>query len=291
MNFLMSVFFMKSKTLFTKSISLLVLILAVLGTQIVHAQLKEPEVRKVDRPLTPLSQGYHNSLGVDVMLNNFGFALGGQYSKVVGPYTELTFQTGITGIRDVSEQNFQDFFTGQRTIPNKYKRALGFPFLFGAERRLFANAIADNFRFFVAGAAGPAMAFVYPYINETEEPGQIGYGLRTTIVDQNGFVRPVEEVNDFFTGWSDGETEWGFSGELKVGVTLGENFKRQTTFEFGYFFYYFKQGLQIMEPRRVVAYEQDPNLGIGVISETEPYFDAQKYFGTPQISIKFGGMW
>ena len=278
--------FMKLHSLTTKSIPLLLLMLAVFGVQISQGQLKEPEVRKVDRPLTPLSQGLHNALEFDVMLNNFGFAIGGQYSRVVGPYTELTFQTGITGIRDVSEQNFQDFFTGQRTIPNKYQRALGFPFLFGVERRLFAEAIADNFRFFVAGSGGPAMAFVYPYINDTDDNG-----LRTTIIDQNGFIRPVEEINDFFTGWKDGDTEWGFSGELKVGVTLGENFKRQTTFEFGYFFYYFKQGLQIMEPRRVVSYRLDENLGIGIIDETEPYFEAQKYFGTPQISIKFGGMW
>lgn len=275
-----------------KSIPLLVLLLAVFGLQISHAQLKEPEVRKVDRPRTPLSEGYHNALEFDVMLNNFGFSIGGQYSRVVGPYTELTFQTGITGIRDVSEQNFQDFFTGQRTIPNKYKRGLGFPFLFGVERRLFAESIADNFRFFIAGSGGPAMAFVYPYINDADNNG-----LRTTIVDQNGFIRPVEEVNDFFTGWKDGDTEWGFSGELKVGVTLGENFKSQTTFEFGYFFYYFKQGLQIMEPRKVGtgpnAYIFDEQLGIGVINPDaiEPYFDAQKYFGSPQISIKFGGMW
>src|SRR6056297_853614 len=274
--------FMKLHSLTTKSIPLLLLILAVFGVQISQGQLKEPDVRKVDRPLTPLSQGLHNALELDVMLNNFGFAIGGQYSRVVGPYTELTFQTGITGIRDVSEQNFQDFFTGQRTIPNKYQRALGFPFLFGVERRLFAEAIADNFRFFVAGSGGPAMAFVYPYINDTDDNG-----LRTTIIDQNGFIRPVEEINDFFTGWKDGDTEWGFSGELKVGVTLGENFKRQTTVEFGYFFYYFKQGLQIMEPRRVGtgpdAYTFREDLGIFIINEQaiEPYFEAQKYFGTP----------
>lgn len=277
--------------LFSKSIPLIVLIVAMLGVQSVQAQLNEPEVRKVDQPLTPLSEGFHNSLAFDVKLNNFGFGLGGQYTRVLGPYTELTLQAGITGLRNVSEQSFQDFFTGQRTIPNKYKRALGFPFLLGVEQRLFAEDIADNFRFFVGGSAGPAMAFVYPYVDETEEPGQLGYGLRTTVVDQSGFIRPVEQVNDFFTGWKDGESKWGVAGELKVGVSLGDNFKRQTTVEFGYFFYYFQQGLQIMEPQRVVAYELDEQTGLGFISETEDYFDAQKYFGTPQISIKFGGMW
>lgn len=280
---------MKYLNLMKKSIPFFVLMIAVAGLELSYAQLQEPEVRKVDSPLTPLSKGYHNSLAVDIMLNNFGFGIGGQYSRVVGPYTELTFQTGITGIRDVSEQNFQDFFTGQRTIPNKYKRALGFPFLFGIERRLFADAISDNFRFFIASAAGPAMAFVYPYVNDSDNNG-----LRTTILQPTNagpVAVPTERINDFFSGWSDGETEWGFSGELKLGVSLGENFKRQTTIEFGFFFYYFNQGLQIMEPNRVVSYRIDEQTGLGVIDETEPFFDAQKYFGTPQISIKFGGMW
>lgn len=283
---------MKSQKIIPKSVPLLVLIFAICGVQLVQAQLKEPEVRKVDKPLTPLSQGFHNALEFDIMLNNFGFGLGGQYSRVIGPYTELTFQTGITGIRDVTEQNFQDFFTGQRTIPNKYKRALGFPFLLGIEKRVFAEAIDDNFRFFIAGAGGPALAFVYPYINDSDNNG-----FRTSIIDQRGFIRPVEEVNDFFSGWKDGETEWGFSGELKIGVSLGENLKRQTTFEFGYFFYFFSQGIQIMEPFQPFGFEQcsfDPTLGCPIEvqnGERNPFFDPQKYFGTPQIKIKFGGMW
>jgi hypothetical protein len=283
---------MKSQKIIPKSVTLLVLIFAICGVQLVQAQLKEPEVRKVDEPLTPLSQGFHNALEFDIMLNNFGFGLGGQYSRVIGPYTELTFQTGITGIRDVTEQNFQDFFTGQRTIPNKFKRALGFPFLLGIEKRVFAEAIDDNFRFFIAGAGGPALAFVYPYINDSDNNG-----FRTSIIDQRGFIRPVEEVNDFFSGWKDGETEWGFSGELKIGVSLGENLKRQTTFEFGYFFYFFSQGIQIMEPFQPFGFEQcsfDPTLGCPIEvqnGERNPFFDPQKYFGTPQIKIKFGGMW
>lgn len=281
---------MKHLDVLSKGALLLVLLVGAVSIQMAEAQLKEPEVRRVDSPLTPLSEGYHNSLAVDIMLNNFGFGVGGRYSKVVGPYTELTFQTGITGIRDVSEQNFQDFFTGQRTIPNKYKRALGFPFLFGIERRLFADAISDNFRFFIASSAGPALAFTYPYVDDTDNNG-----LRTTVVQTSvsgqQFAFPTEDINDFFTGWSKGETDWGFTGELKFGVALGDNFKRQTTIEFGYFFYYFNQGLQLMEPRRVVSYRLDETTGLGVIDETEPFFDAQKYFGTPQISVTFGGMW
>lgn len=246
------------------------------------AQLKEPEVISLPEAKTPLSEGYHNSLGFDVFINNFGFGIGGTFGHVVGPYTELTFRTGITGIRDASEQNFQSFLTGQQIIPNKYKRALGFPFLFGAKRRLFARQIDDNMRFYVSGAAGPAMAFTYPYVEESIEDG-----FRTFRLTDQGFLIPVERVNDFFSGWKDGETEWGFSGEIKIGVDLGSSFSRRTTIEFGYFFYYFKQGLQIMEPYKASGYDNTTGFPSG---RTE-FFDAQQYFGTPQIKFTFGGMW
>lgn len=243
-------------------------------------QLKEPDVIELPDPKTPLDEGFRNSLSVDVILNNFGFGIGGSYTRVVGPFTQLSFQTGITGIRDVSEQNFQNFFTGQQIIPNKYKRGFGFPFLFGLKQRLFASQIDDSFRLFVAGSVGPSLAFVYPYIKDTD-----GNGFRTFQVTADGFLVPVEPVNDFFSGWGNGDWEWGFNGELKIGVDLGSSFASQTTVEFGYFFYYFKQGLQIMEPRKPVYDNQ------GQIVDTEPFFPAQKYFGTPIIKLSFGGMW
>lgn len=288
----MQKFMMKVLQMFKKSIPVFILLIAVIGIQNSHAQLQEPEVRTVDQPRTPLSEGLRNSLSFNVMLNNFGFGIGGEYTKVVGPYTELTFRTGITGLRDVSEQNFQDFFTGQRIIPNKYKRGFGFPFLFGIERRLFAEAISDNFRFFVSSAAGPALAFTYPYVDDFD-----GNGFRTRVLQSTSTGQlvavPAEGINDFFTGWSEGETNWGFNGEFKIGVALGENFGRQTKIEFGYFFYYFKQGLEIMEPYQPYGYDTDTGLPIEVNEEGERnrFFSPQKYFGTPQFTITFGGMW
>ncbi|WP_142714209.1 hypothetical protein [Fodinibius sediminis] len=253
-----------------------------------YAQLEEPDVVTAPNPRTPLSEGYHTGIGFDIMLNNFGFGVGGYFKKVVSDYTEVSFQTGITGLRDVSEQTFQSFFTGDRIIPNKYKRGFAFPFLFGVEQRIFARQIEDNFRLFVGAAAGPAMAFVYPYVNDSD-----GSGFRSIYVDPNtGFIRGAERINDFFTGWSDGETEWGYSGELKIGADLGRSFGTRTTVEFGYFFYYFSQGLQIMEPYRPYGYNENGNPVIfNDQGEQRPHFDAQKYFGTPQIKFTFGGMW
>lgn len=261
-----------------------------LGIMLAHeanAQLVEPEVKSKVQPKTPLTEGVHNSYGVDVFINNFGFGLGGYYSRVLGSYTSLTFRTGITGIRDASEQTFQSFLTGQEIIPNKYKRAFGFPFVVGLKQRLFPKKIEDGFRFYVRAGAGPAMAFTYPYVQEGSQPN----GFRDfRLVSQNGqnFLIPIERVNDFFSGWSEGKSEWGFNGEIAIGVDLGSSFSSKTTVEFGYFFYYFKQGLQIMEPYRPTEYDDQ---GFPINATKVPFNDAQKYFGTPQIKFTFGGMW
>ena len=248
-----------------------------------QAQLKEPDVVESSSPKTPLTEGYHNEIGLDFMLNNFGFGIGGHYNRVLSDYTEFTFQTGITGIRDVSEQTFQSFFTGNRTIPNKYKRALGFPFLFGLEQRIFAKKIQDSFRLYIGGALGPALAFTYPYFDDID-----GNKFRTTIFDpKTGRIMGREPKNDFFSGWGDGSMEWGYSGKLTIGADIGSSFGTRTKLEFGYFFYYFKQGLQIMEPFKPTEYQD----GRPVEATKEKFFDAQQYFGSPQIKFTFGGMW
>ena len=255
------------------------------GNNAALAQTREPDVIPLPEPRTPLSEGKHNALGFEFMVNNFGFGIGGHYSRILGPYTQLTVETGITGLRDVSEQTFTDPFFGQQIIPNKYKRAIAFPLHIGLKRRFFAQKISDNFRFFVAGSGGPAMAFVYPYVRDNNNNG-----FRDNLI-VNGVPRS-EGVNDFFSGWKDGETTWGVTGQLKVGVDIGDNFSKLTTVEFGYFFYYFDQGIQMMEPYRPIINNQgefifNPD---GTLAR-EPFFDKQKYFGTPQITLTFGGMW
>lgn len=263
-------------------LSLLVIFLLGAGCWFpLYAQLQEPDVRAIDEPRTPTELGFSNRIGASVYLNNFGFALGGTFTHALGPFTELTFSTGITGIRDVSEQSFQNFFTGQQIVPDKFKRALGFPFLFGVKQRIFANRIADNFRFFVAGSGGPAMAFVYPYLRDSNDNGFRDFQLTPF------GLQATERINDFFSGWGDGSTEWGAAGEMSIGVDLGSNFKRQSTLEIGFFFYYFSQGLQIMEPFRPKGYSSETGLPVG----QEPFFDEQKFFVTPQIKFTYSGWW
>ncbi len=273
-----------------------IMILGIAATNNAYAQLEEPSVVEVSQPKTPLTEGVRNTLGFDAFVNNFGIGIGGHYSRVVGPYTELTFRTGITGIRDVSEQNFQSFLTGQQIIPNKYKRAFGFPFLLGVKQRLFAENIEDSFRFFISAGVGPAMAFTYPYVQDANNNGFRDF-YAVPVSENQTILDPQERVNDIFSGWKNGETHWGFNGEIKIGVDLGSTFSSKTTIEFGYFFYYFKQGLQIMEPYKPYGYTEpsDGFPGFPIAEDQDgdpnPFNPAQKYFGTPQIKFTFGGMW
>ncbi len=257
----------------------------------VHAQLKEPPVRAIDEPISPFGQGFRDRLGVSVVLNNFGFGVTGIYARAVGPFTEITFTAGITGLRDASAQEFIFYRTGRKVVPNKYKRALAFPLMAGIERRIFPYAIADNFRFFISADAGPAFAFTYPYLQDINDNG---YRDRALLVNDSGqtvTAQFTEEINDFFSGWGEGDWHLGFAGDLTIGVDLGSDFSSQATFEIGYFFYYFPEGLQLMEPFRKTGFVQVQELpnGLDVFLTTgqEPFFDEQSYFGTPVIKFTY----
>ena len=89
---------------------------------------------------------------------------------------------------------------------------------------------------------------------------------------------------------------------MKVGLDIGGNFARLNSIEFGYYFYYFPDGVQIMMPNQPVPaenpqqsqfpYETYPE---GHPQEGElvmqPFFDAQTFFGSPQITFTFGWLW
>ncbi|MGF1670827.1 MAG: hypothetical protein ACFCU6_10280, partial [Balneolaceae bacterium] len=217
--------------------SLFMLLFFVTDAVYVQAQIEEPEVLRTDRSRTPLTEGLLNGLGFNVLVNNFGFGIGGEYRRVIGPDMEAIAILRITGLRDASEQTFTDVFFGQQVIPNKFKRAFAFPFMLGLRHRLFARAVEDNFRFFVNGSFGPAAAFAYPYFDDRNNNG-----FRERFIDN------FEPVNDIFSGLGQGDWHFGFAGELSVSIDFGANFANISTLRFGYFFYNFPSGIQMMQP-------------------------------------------
>lgn len=272
-----------------KSLLLLSLIIALLSPMLssdVAAQITEPELRVEDRVSTPLSSNYNSGLTFDFVVNNFGFGIGGQYRKVLGSQMEGIYNMRITGLRDASEQTFTDIFFGQQIVPNKYQRAFAFPAMIGLRKRLFSDKVQDQYRFFITASAGGVAAFSYPYFDDRNDNG-----FREQFNDY------FEQVNDIFTGWSDGDWHFGGAGELKLGVDVGRNFSNVTSIEFSYYMNYFPNGIQMMMPTQPdlrqnvppgespFQVDDDGNLLL------EPYFGAQKFFGTPQITITFGRLW
>ncbi|NBC26527.1 MAG: hypothetical protein GVY08_06680 [Bacteroidetes bacterium] len=250
-------------------------------TGVSHAQIEEPELRVEERVSTPLNQNYSSGLIFDFVINNFGFGVGGEYRRVLGEQTEGVINLRITGLRDASEQTFTDFF-GQQAVPNKFQRAFAFPLMVGLRHRLFADRVQEEYRFFLSASAGPVMAFSYPYFDDRNNNG-----FREQFRDN------FEQVNDIFTGWGDGDWHTGAAGELKVGVDFGRNFSRVTTVEFSYYFNYYPGGIQMMMPNQPVVENNnfivDPNNPNELL--LEPFFDDQSFYGTPQITVKFGSLW
>ncbi len=253
-----------------------------------QTQISEPDLIVEERVSTPLNANYKSGLTFDFVVNNFGFGIGGQYRRVLAPQMEGIINLRITGLRDASEQTFTDVFFGQQIIPNKYQRAFAFPAMIGLRKRLFADDVQAQYRFFVSASAGAVAAFSYPYFNDRNNNGY-----------REQFNDNFEQINDIFTGWSEGDWHFGGAGELKIGVDVGRNFSSVTSIEFGYYMNYFPDGIQMMTPnqpdlRENLApgespFQEDPNNPGELL--LEPYFDAQKFFGTPQITVTFGRLW
>ncbi len=251
--------------------------------EVLFAQITEPEVLQIPRNISALDENYSSGFGFNFLMNNFGFGTGMEFRRVIAPQSEIMASLRITSLRDPSEQTFTDVFFGQQVVPNKYQRALAFPLMLGLRQRVFADTINDDYRFFLSASLGPAASFSYPYFNDINNNG-----FREQF---QGFVEPI---NDFFTGWSDGSWQWGGAGEIKVAVDIGSNFSRLSSIEFGYFFYYFPDSIQLMMPNQPVLRQ---NVGPGqsqfIFDDNgelvlEPFYDPQSFFGSPQITFTFG---
>jgi hypothetical protein len=255
------------------------------------AQIQEPDVRPTPRNISTIQEGYKTGFGIDINMNNFGFGLGGEFRRVIAPQTEGTLNFGITGLRDASEQTFTDIFFGQQIVPNKYKRAFAMPVMLGVRQRVFSDLIQDDYRFFVSVQGGGVAAFAFPYFDDINDSG----------FRENLAPVYVEPINDIFTGWSEGDWHFGGVGQFKIGVDIGSNLAKLNSIEFGYLFYYFPDGIQMMSPNQPVLVEnrapgqfpyqvEDPNDPINTII-FEDFFSPQRFFGSPQITFTFGWFW
>jgi hypothetical protein len=254
-----------------------------LSTSNLLAQFGEPEVRKKETPKNLYDEGYKSGFGFVFGANDFGFGAGGQFRKVLNRYSEAHLTFRINGLKDPREQTYIDYFFGTKTVPDKYRHVISFPISLGFKRRFLANQISDNFRLFGSVSSGPVFAFSYPYFNDFNNNG---YREKDNLLYDT-----YERVNDVFTGWKQGDWHTGLTGALEVGIDFSGDFASLQSFQFGYNFYYFDKGLQILEPAKP-SFDQNgnPRFVNGELQTTASY-EPKKYFGSVQMSFVFGWMW
>lgn len=264
---------------------LLLLLFCPLQDNVYAQERTEPELAEVEAPLTHRDFDLHNGAGLRLQLNNFGFAVGGEYRRVLSRYTKGIFEFQINTVKDESEQSFQDWI-GYTVIPNKYNRIMAFPAMFGVSRRLFADNISDNFRFNLQVSGGPTAALIYPYYDHD----LYGLGFRPQ------FANFQQQHYDPFQGWGEGEFIFGASGQISIAANIGGDFGTIQTVRIGYMFHYFPDAVQVMEPKRpgpnfFEGFDPDLPIDQQPPDVLEDAAGKQSFFGTPHITFVFGNMW
>lgn len=258
----------------------LTLALTLSWSEAVHAQVLEPEPVDDRSASSPYQKGLKNTRSVVLSANNFGFGIFGEYDRALNPNVEALLRVGVSGLRDVSEQTYTDFFFGQQIIPNKYQRGVSLPLTLGVRHRLFARSVEESYRFHIGASAGPVFAFTYPYFKDYNDNGY-----------RERYYFYYEPVNDVFSGWKDGEWHVGLTGEASIGIDIGKNFTNLTRIQFGYFFYSFRQGIQMMQPQQPADDLVNQDDYIDEVVAMKPFFDDQRFFGTPMLVFSFGRLW
>lgn len=254
-----------------------------LSTTNVLAQFGEPEVRKKEVPKNLYDEGYKTGFGFVFGANDFGFGVGGQFRRVLNRYSEAHLTFRINGIKDAREQTYIDAFFGTKTVPDKYQRVVSFPVTAGLKKRFLANQISDNFRVYGSFSTGPVFAYSYPYFND-----QNNNGFRE---NNSQLYFSFERTNDVFTGLKKGDWHLGLTGSAEIGIDFSGNFANLQSFQFGYNFYYFDNGLQILEPAKPLLDETGNPRYVGLELQTTTSYKPKKYYGSAQMSFIFGWMW
>jgi hypothetical protein len=115
---------------------------------------------------TPVLGQKRNALGIDLLVSNSGFGLGGfyrrQYSDDLYGFATLS----ISEAKDDREVEVYDYFRGEFFTPGKVNRFILVPLFIGVQKRLFREEVADNFRPYVTAALGPTLVYSAPYDRE-----------------------------------------------------------------------------------------------------------------------------
>lgn len=199
----------------------------------------------------PEKNPYGSGLGLEIVLTNNGFGMGGYLHQALGRTTSFMAEVSLGAGKDEQEMKFFGF--GRSYIPNKANYLLMMPVQIGIISRLFQESIEDNFRPFLQATGGPTLGWEYPYFNDA---------------NRNGTYDPNERTYDGLGALTQGSLRLGVGGTLAIGAHFGLSKKVTQGVRIGYAFTYFFEGVQLLEP------------------DVQP--DPQHFFSTPTISLIFG---
>jgi hypothetical protein len=182
---------------------------------------------------------FNDAWGADIMLSNNGFGLGGFYRHEFSDVLSGSFQLAVSDVKDDSEVEYINQYTGQSYTPYKINRLLLIPVTLGAQYRLFSNDIMDNFRPYISAGLGPSMIFVSPYSNPE------------VITLQEGGTFTYYNQIDFFASLKKGQLRYTFGGYIGAGAYFGIEKGSLTGISFRYYFAPYQPGVESMEGTRI----------------------------------------
>ena len=194
---------------------------------------------------------YGSGFGAEVLLTNSGFGLGGYFHHSITDATSFMAEVSLGAGKDERELKFFRF--GSSYIPNKANYLLMMPLHVGAIHRLFQEMIEDNFRPYVQITAGPTLGWEYPYFEDVNGDGAYDAGEDRTYDSIGALPR--------------GEFRMGLGAMVAIGAHFGSSTKVAQGVRVGYAFTRFFEGIQLLEPQ---------------------VQEAQRFFGTPTITLTFG---
>jgi outer membrane protein W len=234
------------KTMKRLSVLLIALILAAMVPSLSRAQ--EYPRRDSTMVFTPSNpnliqktsyEPFHNAWGVDVMLSNNGFGAGGFFRHEFTDVLSGFAQIAISDVKDDSEVEYMNPYTGQSYTPYKINRLLLIPVTFGMQYRLFKDDIVDNFRPYVSAGIGPSMIFVSPYSNPTQ------------VVLSDGSTGTYYDQIDFFTSLKKGHFKYALGGYVGAGAYFGLDKGSLTGVSARYYFVPYGPGIESLQGTRI----------------------------------------
>jgi hypothetical protein len=227
-----------------KRVSACLVVLGLLSFASLTARAQEFPRRDSSYVFTPSSpdliqktnyQPLHNAWGIDLLLSNNGFGAGGFYRHEFSDDLSGFVQLALSDVKDDSEVEYFDPYTGQSIVPNKKNRLLLIPLTFGVQYRLFKDEIVDNFRPYLSLGLGPSMIFVSPYANYYSIPMEGG-----------GTFTYTEQI-DFFKSLKYGQAKYTLGGYIGAGAYFGLDKGTLSGVSVRYYFIPYQSGIESLD--------------------------------------------